>query len=89
MIQQTTAIIRQRGQLTVPDEIRESQQWIVPGSVVTITLTKEDEVVIRPYSSQNKFNGDKIWELINRSRAIKGKGKISAVEFLEKDRRFH
>ncbi len=73
----------------MPDEIRESQQWIVPGSVVTITLTREDEVVISPYFPQKKLDGDKIWEVIKRSRAIKGKGKMSAAEFLEKDRKLH
>ena len=30
-----------------------------------------------------------MWELIKRSRAIKGKGRGSAAEFLEKDRQSH
>jgi AbrB family looped-hinge helix DNA binding protein len=82
-----TSIIRDRGQLTIPDKIRESLDWASPNSVVTIISDKADEIVIKPH--QKKIDWDKIWEGIKASRAIKGKGRGSAAEFLEKDRRSH
>ncbi len=82
-----TSIIRDRGQLTIPDKIRESHPWASPSSVVTIISDKSDEIVIKPH--QRKIDWDKIWEGIRKSRAIKGKNAISAVEILEKDRQSH
>lgn len=85
---QVISIIRDRGQLTIPDDIRAIRKWAMPQSVVTITTEKPDEIVIRPHKKE--YNWDKIWEGIKKSRNLKGKGKtISAVEFLEQDRRSH
>lgn len=85
---QAVGIIRNRGQLTIPDKIRETFDWLTPSSTVTITSQKPDEIVIKPYKAAPDW--DKIWEGIRKARAIKGKGKtISAVEFLQKDRRSH
>lgn len=83
----TVSIVRDRGQLTIPDSIRTIRNWASPNSAVTITSERPDEIVIRPHKKE--YDWDKMWELIRRSRAIKGKGKGSAAEFLEKDRRSH
>lgn len=84
----TVSIIRNRGQLTIPDSIRVLRKWTEPNSVVTITSDKPDEIVIRPYKKD--YDWEKIWEGIRKSRALKGRGKASsAAEFLEKDRRSH
>lgn len=84
----TVSIVRDRGQLTIPDEIRKVVNWITPQSAVTISVTKSDEIVITPHKKQ--YNWDRILEGIRKARAIKGKGKsISAAEFLERDRRSH
>lgn len=82
----TISIIRSRGQLTIPDSIRALRSWANPDSVVTITSNQPDEIVIRPHK---KYDWDKIWKLIKHSRAIKGKGKGSAAQFIEKDRQSH
>jgi len=82
------SIIRDRGQLTIPDSIRKVVSWITPMSAVTISVTKSDEITITPHKKQ--YNWDKIWAGVKKSRAIKGKGKgISAAEFLEQDRQSH
>ena len=88
---QAVGIVRQRGQLTIPEKIRETFRWLTPFSAVTITSQKPDEIVIRPHTQAKKeIDWDKIWEGIRLARAIKGKGKtISAAEFLQKDRRSH
>lgn len=83
----TISIVRNRGQLTIPDSIRELRQWIAPNSVVTITSERPDEIIIRPHKKE--VDWDKLWELIKQSRSIKGSGTGSAAEFIEKDRHSH
>ncbi len=84
----TVSIIRDRGQLTIPDSIRALREWTSPNSVVTITSERPDEITIRPHKKE--YDWDKMWEGIRKSRALKGKGKTtSAAEFLEKDRKSH
>lgn len=82
------SIIRDRGQLTIPDSIRKVINWVSPLSAVNISVIKPDEITITPH--KKAYDWDKMWMGIRKSRAIKGKGKtISAAEFLEKDRRSH
>lgn len=83
----TVSIVRDRGQLTIPDSIRRVVTWITPMSAVTISVIKPDEIIIKPH--QKQVNWDEIWESIRKSRAILGKGNLSATEFLELDRKSH
>lgn len=83
----TVGIVRDRGQLTIPEVIRRVASWVTPSSAVSISVEKPDEIVIRPHKQH--INWNEIWENITRSRRILGKGKISAAEFLEKDRAAH
>ena len=84
---QTTVVVRDRGQLTIPDKIRKSVNWINPSSVVTVTTDKPDEIIIQPYSPK-KVDWDKLWKMIKKSRSIKGKrGNLS--EFIAQDRYRH
>ena len=84
---QAVSIIRDRGQLTIPDAIRKLAPWVNPMSAVTISVMKSDEIVIKPH--KREYDWDKIWEMVKRSRAIKGKGSGSALQFIAKDRRSH
>lgn len=83
----TVSIVREKGQLTIPDSIRKVVSWVTPMSAITISVMKPNEIVITPH--QKQVNWDQIWENIKKSRKIKGKGSISAAEFLEQDRRSH
>lgn len=83
----TVSIIRERGQLTIPDSIRRVVSWVTPLSAVSISVIKPDEILIKPH--RQNMGWDMIWQSINKSRAIVGKGKISALEFIEKDRNSH
>lgn len=84
----TISVIRNRGQLTIPDSIRAIREWSSSNSVVTITSDRPDEIVIRPHKKE--YDWDKIWEGIRIARSMKGKGKIkSAAKFLEEDRKSH
>jgi len=90
MQSQTTTIIRNRGQLTIPGTIRARSSWATPGSVVTIAQVKADEIVIRPHTSQTKSLTDDLWRRIRRVRSFKGKGTpLSLSEFIAKDRENH
>ncbi len=84
----TVSIIRDRGQLTIPDSIRKVITWMHPMSPVTISVNKPDEIVITPHTKS--IDKEQIWANIKKARAIKGKGTTSsATEFLVKDRHFH
>ena len=83
----TVSIVRDRGQLTIPDSIRRVVTWITPMSAVTISVIKPDEITIKPH--QKQVDWDQVWENIRKSRAISGKGNISAADFLEQDRSSH
>jgi bifunctional DNA-binding transcriptional regulator/antitoxin component of YhaV-PrlF toxin-antitoxin module len=83
----TISIVRNRGQLTIPEPIRRSISWIAPLSAVSITVVRPDEIVIKPHKSEVEW--DKIWENIKKSRANSGKGKLSGAQFLQQDRQSH
>ncbi|KKS93104.1 MAG: hypothetical protein UW68_C0012G0015 [Candidatus Collierbacteria bacterium GW2011_GWB1_44_6] len=84
---QTTSIIRERGQLTIPDAIRKMVGWVNPMSAVSISVLKPDEIVIRPHVQTVDWN--KVWGAIRKSRAITGKGEVGASKFMELDRSSH
>jgi bifunctional DNA-binding transcriptional regulator/antitoxin component of YhaV-PrlF toxin-antitoxin module len=85
-IMKTVAIIRDRGQLTIPDIIRESARWTSTSSVVSIVYEKPGEIVITPHQATNESYWDKLFDSIKKSRNIKGKGGISASVFITNDR---
>lgn len=87
---QTTAVIRQRGQLTIPDKIRALLSWVAPHSVVTITTRSADELVVKPYTPtvEESIDWKKVWEGISLTRSFRGKrGNLS--QFVVKDRSRH
>ena len=84
-----TVTIRQRGQLTIPDEIRQQLVWLETGSVVNL-VAEHQEVKIRPYSDQPEpqLNWQKIWDNIHLARSFQGKhGNLA--RFILNDRRHH
>ena len=82
------SVIRERGQLTIPDSIRQAVGWVTPMSAVSISVVKPDEIVIKPH--QQKVDWNRLWKLIKKSRSLGiGRATSSAAEFLEKDRRSH
>ncbi len=80
------SIIRDRGQLTIPDNIRKVINWANPMSAVTISVTKPDEIVIAPHQYQKEVDWDKLWKQIKRVRAFKGKGRGNLSGFIVEDR---
>ena len=82
----TTSIIRERGQLTIPNSIRRIVNWATPMSAVSISVVKPDEIVIRPHQYQKEVDWDKLWKQIKRVRAFKGKGRGNLSTFIMEDR---
>ncbi len=87
-ITQGTAIIRNRGQLTIPEKIRGILKWPVSNSVVSITITTNSEILIKPYGSDKKTNWIAVWKEINRVRSFKG-GRGNLANFISIDRQNH
>ncbi len=87
IVAHTISIIRNRGQLTIPDSIRVLRNWVSPNSVVTISSERPDEIVIRPHKKE--YDWDKMWKQMKRVRSFKGKNKTSLSEFIAKDRETH
>ncbi len=82
------SIIRDRGQLTIPDSIRKTVNWVNPMSAISITVVKPDEIVIKPHQAQ--VDWDKIWAGINKARSIKSEGdKGNLSKFIAEDRYNH
>lgn len=85
--QQINVIIRQRGQFTLPDAIREKINWLTPGSVVTINAeANKNKVVLSPYSARKTLDWDKLWKDLKRVRAYRGKGGGNLSAFIDEDR---
>lgn len=82
----TVAIIRDRGQLTIPDSVRKIAHWAGISSVVSISMNRPDEIVITPHKVARETEWDKLLELINKSREFKGRGSMKAVDFIAESR---
>ena len=86
---QGTAIIRNRGQLTIPEKIREEVVWAKPNSVVII-LKRQNELLIRPYEAQQKeVDWDRIWKNLRKIRSFKTENARPASEIIAEDRYRH
>ena len=83
---QVISTIRQRGQLTIPDRVREKYKWVAPGLPVSIDSSNPNKIVIEPYSASKKVSWDEFWEDIKRIRSHKGEYKGSLSKFIEWDR---
>ena len=85
---QGTAIIRGRGQLTIPERMREILKWSSPNSVVSLTTTSAGELVIRPFMTKKQIDWETVWLNIDLSRSYIGKrGNLSG--FISSDRESH
>ncbi len=82
----TVSIIRDRGQLTIPDSIRRIIPWVSPMSAVSISVIQPNEIVIRPHHFQRDIDWDKLWAQIKKVRAFKGSGRGNLSAFIAEDR---
>lgn len=89
---QTTATIRDRWQITIPDEIRKMVEWAKPKSVVSVSITTKNELIIKPFElkQEKAIDWKEVWKAIHEARIISAKGKkLSLSQFIVKDRERH
>jgi len=85
---QETATIRDRGQLTIPDKIRDHLEWTRSDSVITINISGSDEILIKPYKSKKEKDWVKLFAKLKKIRSFKSKrGNLSG--FIARDRYRH
>lgn len=89
-------IIRQRGQFTIPDAIRETVSWLNENGIVMVTLVTPTRLEIEPIErakgmkaeGKKEADWDVIWKRIQEARSLKGtkrpKGGLS--QFIIRDR---
>lgn len=84
----STATIRQRGQLTIPDEIRSQLSWIDVNEAVRIKTEGDKKIIIEPYEKDMKINWKKLLAQLTRVANYRGKrGNLS--QFIIEDRELH
>lgn len=86
---QDTAIIRNRGQLTIPGKLRGVLNWMGKDSVVSIKAVTDREIVIRPYEKEKEIDWDRIWKNLRKIRSVKGGNKMPLSRFIAEDRYRH
>jgi bifunctional DNA-binding transcriptional regulator/antitoxin component of YhaV-PrlF toxin-antitoxin module len=85
---QGTAVIRDRGQLTIPEKFRKVLRWSTPNSVVSVIANSGNELVIQPFEGKRQTDWSAICLNIDLSRSYVGKnGNLSS--FIATDRENH
>ncbi|OGG91918.1 hypothetical protein A3H16_02720 [Candidatus Kaiserbacteria bacterium RIFCSPLOWO2_12_FULL_53_8] len=85
-------IIRQRGQFTIPDAIRDAAVWLKENGAVVITLVTPTRLEIEPLKEgngkvvQETTDWETIWKRMEEVRKLPGKYKGSLSEFIISDR---
>lgn len=86
-----TATIRQRGQLTIPEEIREQLPWLEPDHIVGLETRGLQEVVVKPFGQTQSSGAErwaKAWEAIQIAHTFAGK-RGHLARFVVEDREKH
>ena len=84
---QVTSVIRNRGQLTIPDSIRKLVGWAGTMSAVTIMVNRQDEILIRPKTKA--VDMEELWKRINEVRNLRAGESFDSLDFIQKDRQSH
>lgn len=85
-MKQTTAIIRDRYQLTIPEEIRKYLTWVATQRAVKIVLLGQEKFLVEPYL-EKKIDWQEVWKRLKKAKT-QGR-QISLAEFVVKDREKH
>lgn len=84
----STATIRQRGQLTIPDKIRALFSWASIHAPVKITATVDEKILIEEAGKPTVIDWKKLRKQLDRVSLYKGtRGNLSG--FIAEDRKSH
>lgn len=80
------AVIRDRYQLTIPEEIRRYLVWTGPQRVVRLILVSKNKFLVEPYRAET-MSWQRIWQNLEKIKSL-GR-KTSLAEFIIADRTSH
>lgn len=85
MLRETT-VIRQRGQLTIPDSFRDRLSWLRPKNVVSLESHFDNRITLAPYHSDEEVDWKRWRRKLGRVQAFRGRGG-NLSDFISRDRR--
>lgn len=71
----TTIILRDRGQLTLPEVIRKTLPWLHRSAAITVSVENSNKLVLTPQQSSESIPWEMIWNSIALARSFSGQGK--------------
>jgi len=83
-----TAVIRQRGQITIPDKLREELSWLQVGEVVGLVI-EDDEVRVKPKArtGDKAFDYDEFQRRVELARTFEGtRGDLSRAVMEDREK---
>lgn len=81
----TVAVIRDRFQLTIPEEIRNKLSWLIPGTAAEVSL-EDNKIVLAPYQAGG-FNWAKFWKFLEGVYDLGEKANLSEFVINDRERR--
>ncbi len=79
----TTGVVRDRGQLTIPDSLRSQLPWLANSSVVFFSISDPEVLTVTPHTPAT--NEDLLWNSIKLVRSFKTTG-ASVAQQIREDR---
>ena len=83
----TTSIVRDRGQLTIPDSVRESLSWLYPLAAVDITVCDEYTITLSPHAHRHQSSWDECIQKIELAQTFPSHSSRSASDIINEDRK--
>lgn len=80
-----TTIIRQRGQLTIPDSFRDRLSWLRPKNVIFLESHADNRITLAPYRSDEEVDWAGLKRKLSRVQAFRGRGG-NLSDFIRRDR---
>lgn len=74
-------ILRDRGQLTIPDSVRKSHPWLQKDQPISLITESPDSITLKPYLQQKVLNLQKLQEFWRNQTPTQ-----DSVEFIRWDR---
>lgn len=80
----TTSIIRDRGQLTIPDTVRDAVSWLHPLAAIDIFIDNDNQVILTPHAQRDSWEASiKKFEL---AQTFTNKSTTSSTDIINQDR---
>jgi len=71
----STIILRDRGQLTLPEAIRKTLPWLTRSTALTVSVENPQKLVLTPLQPAATVPWDMMWNGITLARSFEGQGR--------------